>query len=306
MNNKSKIIVLSSFVVVVVGIFIISNIYPKSIFENLENMSENSNKGKEKEEEEVTKPVSNCVSDCVISFDDCTYLNDGTSKCKWSNFFKFNKEKYNESYQQSCDLCTPISDIKYENISTDNNKNLYHFTYKNKKITLKNEEYMDKAGNVKKLPKEKHLPSLKQNEQLSGSELDNLAGGSGGGGDTATTNATTNVTTSENNNLTNKVSNDDIISALSSHIKSTFGNYLNSIVSNHMNNRNVGSNLNTSPHHTIEYTNLDSSLTNLASANSSNRIMNDNPYVQHGSCSNSHGQQMPCPTPYDYRPPLSN
>ena len=73
-----------------------------------------------------------------------------------------------------------------------------------------------------------------------------------------------------------------------------------------MNNRNIGSNLNTSPHSDIQYTNLDSSLTNLANANSSNRIMNDNPYIQNGSCTNSQGQQMQCPKPYDYRIILYN
>ena len=167
---------------------------------------------------------------------------------------------------------------------------------------------MDKDGKVKKLPKPKHLAPLTKNQKLSNADLDELTGG-----DKETTNSiesNTNTNTSKssnfNNNVNGKVSNDDIISALSSHIKSTFGNYLNSIVSNHMNNRNIGSNLNTSPHSNIQYTNLDSSLTNLANANSSNRIMNDNPYIQNGSCTNSQGQQMQCPKPYDYRPPLSN
>jgi hypothetical protein len=316
MNNKSKIIVLVSFIIIVIGIIIINNIDSNSIIENLENQENSQNKGNE-----INIPKSNCISGCVISFDDCTYLNDGTSKCKWSNLYKFSKTDYNESYQESCDSCTPITNIIYNNISKDDNKNSYTISYKGNQITLKNGEYMNQGGKVKKLPRPKHLPSLNKNQTLSNADLDELSSG-----DEETTNSVvpnissnTNITPSagpsvtpspstnfNNNTINGKISNDDIIAALSSHIKSTFGNYLNSIVSNHMNNRNIGSNLNTSPHSNIQYTNLDSSLTNLANANSSNRIVNDNPYIQNGSCTNSQGQQMQCPKPYDYRPPLSN
>ena len=303
MNNKSKIIVLASFVIIIIGIIIINNINSNSIIENLENQEDSQNKeSKDKKENEINIPKSTCISGCVISFDDCTYLNDGTSKCKWSNYFNYNNTNYDETYEQNCDSCPVILGISYENISTDDNKNIYHFEYKNKKITLKNGEYMDKDGKVKKLPKPKHLAPLTKNQKLSNKELQDL----GGSNSTEITNTKTSASTNLDNTINGKISNDDIISALSSHIKSTFGNYLNSIVSNHMNNRNIGSNLNTSPHSNIQYTNLDSSLTNLVNANSNNRIMNDNPYIQNGSCTNSQGQQMQCPKPYDYKPPLYN
>lgn len=311
MNNKSKIIVLTSFVIIIIAIIIINNIDSNSIIENLENQKDSQNKeSKDKKENEINIPKSSCISGCVISFDDCTYLNNGTSKCKWSNYFNYNNTNYDETYEQNCDSCPVISGISYENISTDDNKNIYHFKYKNKKITLKNGEYMDQEGKVKKLPKPKHLAPLTKNQKLSNADLDELTGGDDEITNSIESNTSSNTKTSPSTNLDNningKVSNDDIISALSTHIKSTFGNYLNSIVSNHMNNRNIGSNLNTSPHSNIQYTNLDSSLTNLANANSSNRIMNDNPYIQNVSCSNSQGQQMQCPKPYDYKPPLSN
>ena len=294
MNNKSKIIVLASFVIIIIGVIIINNIDSNSIIENLENKKNEENKNNE-----INVPISNCISGCVISFDDCTYLNNGISKCKWSNLYKFNITNYDETYQQYCDACSVISDISYDNVSPDSNKNSYHFKYKNKKIILKNGEYMDQDGNIKKIPKEKHLPPLNKNNNLSNSELDNLEDNQ----DEANQHENNNKNI---NNVSNKISNDDIIAALSSHIKTTFGNYLNSIVSNHMNNRNIGSNLTTSPHTNIQYTNLDSSLTNLAQANSNNRIINDNPFIQNGSCINSQGQQISCPEPYDYRPPLSS
>lgn len=317
MNNKSKIIVLVSFIIIIIGIIIINNIDSNSIIENLENQENSQNKGNE-----INIPKSSCISGCVISFDDCTYLNDGTSKCKWSNLYKFSKTDYNESYQESCDSCTPITNVIYNNISKDDNKNSYTITYKGNQITLKNGEYMNQHGKVKKLPKPKHLPSLNKNQTLSNADLDELSGGDEETSNSIESNTSSNTNISPstspstsksktasanfNNNINGKISNDDIIAALSDHIKTTFGNYLNGIVSNHMNNRNIGSNLNTSPHSNIQYTNLDSSLTNLANANSSNRIMTDNPYTQYGSCTNSYGQQMQCPKPYDYRPPLSN
>ena len=313
MNNKSKIIVLISFIIIIIGIIIINNIDSNSTIENLENQDNSQNKeSKYKKENEINIPKSSCISGCVISFDDCTYLNDNTSKCKWSNLYKFSKTDYSESYQESCDSCTPITNVIYNNVSKDDNNNSYTITYKGNQITLKNGEYMNQDGKVNKLPKPKNLPYLNKNQTLSNADLDDLSGGDDETTNTVVPNISSNASSSAspssnlNNNINGKVSNDDIIAALSSHIKTIFGNYLNSIVSNHMNNRNIGSNLNTSPHSNIQYTNLDSSLTNLANANSSNRIMNDNPYIQNGSCTNSQGQQIQCPKPYDYRPPLSN
>lgn len=291
MNNKSKIVIIVSFIIIGFIIITISN---NSIIENLENKRQNSNK-----ENEIEKPISNCISGCVINFDDCTYLNDGTSKCKWSNYFDFNNTNYDETYEQNCDSCKPIPNISYENISPDSNKNSYHFIYNNKKITLKNGEYMDQAGNIKKIPKEKHLPPLKQNETLSQGELNELKND-----DSENISSNSKNTNNNTKNINNNISNDDIIAALSSHIKNTFGNYLNSIINEHINNRNVGSNLNTSPHSNVQYTNLDSSLTNLANVNSQNKIIDDNPYLQNAN--NSNTQQNSIPKPYDYRPPLTN
>lgn len=330
MNFKNKIIFLILLLLIFYFIFNNSNFNNNIIIENLENTNkvkkktkilQNKNNYKESDanddmltdykvndsldnniQQSVNIPVANCISDCVISFDDCSQSTKNVNgihqfinefSCKWSNLFKFNPDKVNNGYNEYCSKCKNINNIKF-----NKNKNIYEFTYNKKNIKLSEGYYMDKKGNVKKLPKEKNLPSLKDNQLLPQNELNLLSGDD-----------SNNLNYDEDNNFndnTNSKQNSELSNKIKGHISNVFNDYIDHMVNSSLSKRNVGSNLNTSSHYKMDYMNLNSSLNNLVDANSSNRLMNDNPYSRNEMCYNGKtGEEFVCPKPYDYKPSMN-
>lgn len=284
----------------------------------------------ENEQHHVNIPIGNCISGCVVSYDHCSQSTKNVNgvhqfinefKCSWSNIFKFSTSNPNHDYNQYCSKCEVIDNVKYiqnnknskDKLGTtefkDDSKNYYEFEFNGKKIQLKEGYYMDQNGNVKKMQKQKAIPSLKRNQELSANELDMLTGD---GDDNYNKfnnndpNSINNIQNTQNRNSTQN--NSEIEKQIRTHVSSLFDTYIGKLVNSAISQRNVGSNLNTSAHHNIGYLNLNSSLSNLLDTNSlsNNRLIQDNPYTGQQICYDAKtGQEIRCPHPYDYKPSMS-
>lgn len=275
-------------------------------------------------QEDVNKPIANCISGCVISYDDCTQSTKNVNgshefinefKCSWSNIFRFSASNPNDDYNQFCSKCEVIDNVKYiQNnkntkdklgITEFNNdlKNYYEFEFNGKKIQLKEGYYMDQNGNVKKMQKQKTIPSLKSGQYLSANELDMLTDD---GDYNNNPNSINNIQNTQNTNSSQNSS--EIQKQIKSHVSNLFDTYIGKLVNSAISQRNIGSNLNTSAHHNIGYMNLNSSLNNLLDSNSlsNNRLIQDNPYTGQQICyDGKSGQEITCPQPYDYKPSMN-
>lgn len=276
------------------------------------------------EQDDVNIPIGNCISGCVVSYDDCSQSTENVNednqfKCSWSNIFKFSTSNPNNDYNQYCSKCEIIDNVKYiQNKTTDkdaigstklnnDSKNFYQFEFKGKKIQLHEGDYMDKNGNVKKMQKQKAIPPLKTNQNLPTNELDMLSGnGDDKKSNNNNPNSIDNIENTQNKNSTQN--NSEIQKQIKNHIISSFDTYIDKLVNCKNSERNVGSNLNTSAHDNIGFMNLNSKLSNLITSNfiSNNRLIQDSLYTGQQMCHNATtGQEIRCPTSYDYKPSMS-
>lgn len=284
---------------------------------------------KNNEQQYVNMPIDSCISGCVVSYDDCSQSTKNVNgvhqfinefKCSWSNMFSFSTSNPNDDYNQYCSKCQVIDNVKYIQNNKNNkdkigstefkadSKNYYEFQYNGKKIQLKEGQYMDQDGNVKKMQKQKAIHSLKKNQELPENELDMLTDGDDNYNkfNNNDPNSINNIQNTQNKNSTQN--NSEIQKQIRNHVSSLFDTYIGKLVNSVISQRNVGSNLNTSPHHNIGYMNLNSSLNNLLDSNSlsNNRLIQDNPYTGQQICYDAKtGQEIRCPRPYDYKPSMS-
>jgi hypothetical protein len=282
---------------------------------------------KNNEQQYVNTPIASCISACVISYDDCSQSTKNVNgvhqfinefKCSWSNMFKFSTSNPNDDYNQYCSKCEVIDNVKYiqNNKNTkdiigttefnNDSNNYYEFEFNGKNIQLKKGYYMDQDGNVKKMQKQKAIPSLKRNQELSAYELNMLTGDGDYNNNPNSINNSNSINNNQNINLNQN--NSEIQKQIKNHVSTLFDTYIGKLVNSAISQRNVGSNLNTSPHNNIGYINLNSSLNNLLDSNSlsNNRLIQDNPYTGQQICYDAKtGQEIRCPQPYDYKPPMS-
>lgn len=272
MKDKSKIILLFSFVIVLIGVVIITNLDSNKInyynlVENLENIDGSLNN--------LSK--SNCNSKCIINYNNCITDNSGILKCNWSNI---NTNIFLNSDISNCNSCQQINNITYDMCN-----NIYNFNYNNKSIKLSEGFYMDLSGNVK---------------QFNINNIDNKTDNN------IYNDISSNILENSLNNielcLSSRLSNKLLIN-----LSNLFKNNIDSLLNPRVNNRNVGSNLNTSAHlNNLKYMNLNSSNENLANANSNHNLIRDDPFSRQQQCYHkSSGKEIQCPESYNYKPRMS-
>lgn len=275
MKEKSKLILLFSFVIVFIGVVIITNLDSNklnyyNLIENLENMDGSLNN--------LSK--SNCDPQCIIKYDDCITDNSGIIKCNWSNI---NTNVFLNSDISNCISCKHI-----DNINHDMCNNIYNFNYNNKPIKLSEGFYMDSFGNIKQF-----------NSNNMNNKIDNNI-------DNKSDNDASNILQNSLNNIELCLST-TLSNKLINNLSNLFKNHMDSLLNPIVNNRNVGSNLNTSAHsNNLKYMNLNSSNLNLANANSNHNLIHDNPFSGQQPCHDrSTGKEIKCPESYYYKPPMS-
>lgn len=250
---------------------------------------------------------NSCNNSCVISFDDCTQATKNENgihkfinsfKCSWSNMFKFNSDNPDQNIRTQCSKCNNINNVKF-----NKKNNTYEFVFNNKNIILSEGYYMDNKGIVKQIKKQKSIPSLERDETLPIDTLNELSGDNYNNFDKSDNNSINNIQNRQNRNTGRN--NSEIEKQIREHVGDLFNNYIGELFKSSTDNRNIGSNLNTTQHDNIGYINLDSKISNLVNANSNNRLINDNPFTGQQMCyNNTNGLPINCPRPYDYKPPM--
>ena len=330
MKEKSKIIILFSFAIVLFAVILLNNLNINStnLIENLENMDGSFN----------NTSNSKCDPGCIINFKNCSTDSSGISTCDWTNpQCHFNNSNKKTSNTFNCNKFNKFN--KINNINYDICNNIYNFLYNNKDVKLSDGYYMDKQGNTKwlldrcenqmeceynlknNLDNQSSIDLLDNQSTIDLNNLDNAsAQQSNTNGQQSNTNSQqSNATTQESNATTqesnangqqsnNEISNSKICIStnlsnnLVNNLSNIFKNQMSSFLDPKINTGNIGSNLNNSPH---AYMNLNSSTLNLADANSNHNLINDNPFSGQQPCYDKvTGNITSCPDLYYYKPPM--
>ena len=316
MNYKSKLLIFFSYAIILIAIFIISKInLNETIIENLEN-----NKNTKCSSNETFFPtckkingrikivcgdnivddygspathdnLNNCINNLKLH-QDSDHPKYGGHCCPTGERFFHNFNDKNNTQNNNSQNNNSDDNDSHDNNSQNNtqNKNQQHIQeYNNHHIQHHNQEHMQEQNNN----------SQNNNSQNNNSDDNNPHDNN------PHNNNINNIHNRQNRNSRQNMN--DMSKELRQHISRLFDGYTSKLNNNPICHGNVGSNLNSSPHHqnNLANANLNSSLNNSSDANSPNRLINDNPYTGQQPSHNNSSDDTNDPRGYEFKPRMN-